>query len=205
MVFPKWAIVIFSLLCIAAVGIFVFRFAVGDNLKIGDFELSKPEKVDTTKKITDKEIVYKTDTLYKQPPQKQIPQKKSFTSSPNKNVKELTGDTVIRINNSKNVNTGTNNGHIGDVVNERKLTDFEINEHVNKIRKLIQEKSLSNEVKVEFCMNSNGSLIQRQIMDALYENGFTPILGNMVTSNPVKNTWITVIDNQAAIFIGIFE
>mgnify|MGYP001258084537 CR=1 FL=1 len=124
---PKLTFFTFLTLLLVAVALIIFRvpFKVG-NLEVGD----------NTKVIHDTIVKTKTDTQFVDKPPvvlKKAPQVRP-TKDPTKSISVKTGDTIVTVQNQPaNINTGTNNGIIGN------NNDVKVN--VNEIQRRLDNNS----------------------------------------------------------------
>jgi hypothetical protein len=166
---PKWTVCIVVILVITIILLAFLRVPV----KIGDFEVGQNESV-----IHDTILKTKIDTLFVE--------KKTIVNKPNFNVTKLqkeksknSENTVESIpSGTKNINTGTNNGIVGDNgtinnngIQPRKITeqDFEM------FKNNFPDKTIQINFRIYGMADAEIYNVKKQIITLLKSNGYNKI------------------------------
>jgi hypothetical protein len=109
-------------------------------------------------------------------------------------------DTVII---GKNINTGINTGHIGDVITERELEEPDKQLILQWISKVKQEKNVtSNCIVILLEQGSNAGKFTSELIEFLKGDGFTVSQGMAISYEQVKGLNFSAVNNCVNIHIG---
>jgi len=178
---PKWLKYFIYVSFVVAIVILFGAALLGYHVKVGPVEINGSKEKDTVI-----QLVKSVDTIYQNKneaiidPSKKQPAK--IEHRVKQKVDERHNDTAIIMNNSKNINLGTNNGYIGDIYNEKILSKEELRSILIDVKKLQTDSLLNSCIHVIAGVGSSGKII-KQIQSWLTQNGFSVDISGTTTMN----------------------
>lgn len=205
---PKMTFIAFLAFILAIIGVFCFVIYKGNSVKIAGFEVTPEKKV-----LPDTVIKVERETVLVEKPKiitKYIEPKKETPST-----KVQKGDTIIEVKNQPaNINTGTNNGIIGNEnhVNlnvkevQRQLDEPTKGQLLELIGEVVRTKNLDKNacVMISSTANNESFNFARQIETFLKSKGYKVggLIGTFQQSPPIIGAEIGFENKCVSIKVG---